>query len=368
MPEQAFQPEWFSKPGDTLRTLLDKRDLSPLALAERMGRDATVVHGLLSGRVAIDDSVAGLLAKCVGGSATFWRSRQHQFDQDLQRIAGAVPTEQAKAWLKTLPIKDMIASGWLPATDRPQDTFCTALAYFDVNDPDEWRGRYAEFENRFSFRTSPAFKSKLGALAAWLRQAEILAGSIPCQPWSTAGLRARLQDMRVLTKATNLAFVIPRLRALCAEVGIAIVFLRAPAGCSASGATRFLSSAKAMIVLSFRHLSDDQFWFSFFHEIGHLLLHGDRSTFVDGDAAADITEKEKEANAFSESLLVPQDRQEELASLRTRARDVIKFAVSVGISPGIVVGQMQYRRMIGPQQLNFLKRRYGWDEILAAVA
>ena len=79
-----------------------------------------------------------------------------------------------------------------------------------------------------------------------------------------------------------------------------------------------------------------------------------------------MTEKEKEANAFAESLLVPQDRQEELASLRTRARDVIRFAVSVGISPGIVVGQMQYRRIIGPQQLNFLKRRYGWDEILAA--
>jgi Zn-dependent peptidase ImmA (M78 family)/plasmid maintenance system antidote protein VapI len=367
MPEQAFQPEWFSKPGDTLRTLLDRRDLSPVGLAECMGRDASVIHGLLSGSVSIDDSLAGQLAWCVGGSATFWKTRQQQFDEDLRRIAEAVPTEQAKAWLKTLPIKDMVTSGWLPTTDRPQDLFRAVLTYFDVNDPDEWRERYAEFQNRFSFRTSPAFESKLGALAAWLRQAEILAGSIPCQPWSTAELRARLQDMRVLTKATNLAFVIPRLRALCAEVGIAIVFLRAPAGCSASGATRFLSSTKAMIVLSFRHLSDDQFWFSFFHEIGHLLMHGDRSTFVDGEAA-DVTEKEKEANAFSESLLVPLDRQEELATLRTRARDVIKFAVSVGISPGIVVGQMQYRRMIGPQQLNFLKRRYGWDEILAAVA
>jgi HTH-type transcriptional regulator / antitoxin HigA len=366
MPEQAFQPEWFSKPGDTLRTLLDKRDLSPLALAERMGRDATVVHGLLSGRVAIDDCLAGLLARCVGGSAMFWRTRQHQFDQKLQRIAGAVPTEQAKAWLKTLPIKDMIASGWLPATDQPRDTLRAVLAYFDVNDPDEWRDRYAEFQNRFSFRTSPAFESKLGALAAWLRQAEIQAASMPCQPFTAGGLRARLQDMRVLTKATNLSFVIPRLRAQCAEAGIAVVFLRAPAGCSASGATRFLSSTKGMIVLSFRHLSDDQFWFSFFHEIGHLLLHGDRSTFIDGDAA-DMTEKEKEANTFSESLLVPQDRQEELARLRTRAWDVIKFAVSVGISPGIVVGQMQHRRMIGPQQLNFLKRRYGWDEILAAA-
>ena len=72
MPEQVFQPEWFSKPGDTLRTLLDRRDLSPVALAECMGRDASVVHGLLSGSVAIDDSLAGLLAGCVGGSATFW--------------------------------------------------------------------------------------------------------------------------------------------------------------------------------------------------------------------------------------------------------------------------------------------------------
>ena len=71
MPEQAFQPEWFSKPGDTLRTLLDRRDLSPVALAECMGRDASVVHGLLSGSVSIDDSLAGQLAGCVGGSETF---------------------------------------------------------------------------------------------------------------------------------------------------------------------------------------------------------------------------------------------------------------------------------------------------------
>ncbi len=367
MPEQKFQPEWFSKPGDTLRTLLDRRDLSPLALAQCLGRDTSFVYGLLSGSVSIDDSLAGQLSGCVGGSATFWKTRQQQFDEDLRRIAKAVPTEQVRAWLKVLPIEDMVASGWLPATDGPQDTFRAALTYFDVNDPCEWRERYAEFQNRFSFRTSPAFESKLGALAAWLRQAEIQASSVPCRPWSAAGLRARLAEMRVLTKAKNLTYFIPRLRALCAEVGIVVVFLRAPAGCSASGATRFFSSTKAMVVLSFRYLSDDQFWFSFFHEIGHLLLHGDRSTFVDGDAA-ELTEKEKEANTFSESLLVPPERQEEMANLRPRARDVMRFAVSIGISPGIVVGQMQHRRMIGPHQLNFLKRRYRWDEIHAATA
>jgi HTH-type transcriptional regulator / antitoxin HigA len=366
MSEQTFQPAWFSKPGDTLLMLLEKREMSPVMLAQRIGRDAAVVHGLLSGKVAVDDNLADLLARSVGGSPAFWKARQSQFDRDLDRVAGAVPTEQAKSWLKILPVKEMMRSGWIPASDRPQDVIKSTLAYFDVNDLGEWRERYAEFQNQFSFRASPTFESKLGALAAWLRQAEIQASTMQCAPWSAAQVRARLPDMRVLTKATNLAHFIPRLRTMCAEVGVAIVFLRAPAGCRVSGGTKFLSSTKAMIVLSFRYLSDDQFWFTFFHEIGHLLLHGDNSTFVDGDAA-DLTEKEREANAFSAGVLIPQRRQDELADLPSRAREVIRFAVSVGVSPGIVVGQMQHRRTIGPHQLNFLKRRYGWDEIREAM-
>jgi plasmid maintenance system antidote protein VapI len=367
MAEPPFQPKWFSRPGDTLSALLNRRDMSVAMLAECMGRDTTVVHGLLSGKVAIDEPVAALLARCVGGSPSFWTTRQYQFERNLDRAAEAVSTERGKSWLKTLPIKDMIASGWIPASDQPRDALRSSLAYFDVTDPDEWRQRYTEFQNSFSFRTSPTFESKLGALAAWLRQAEIQASTIPCAPWDTGRLRTRLADMRVLTKATNLAHFIPRLRALCAEVGVAIIFLRAPSGCRASGATRFLSSTKAMIVLSFRYLSDDQFWFSFFHEIGHLLLHGPASTFVDGEAA-DLTDREMEANAFSAGVLIPHDRQDELLHLRGRAKDVIRFAVSVGVSPGIVVGQMQHRRTIGPHQLNGLKRRYGWDAIRSAVA
>jgi len=158
----------------------------------------------------------------------------------------------------------MVESGWIPASQGTRDSIKKSLAYFDVTDPNEWRERYKDFQNLFSFRASPTFESKMGALAAWLREAEIRASTMLCAPWDATGLRARLGDMRVLTKATNLSYFIPRLRSICAEVGVAIVFLRAPSGCRASGATRFLSSTKAMIVLSFRYLSDDQFWFSFF--------------------------------------------------------------------------------------------------------
>lgn len=366
MAEPAFQPNWFSKPGDTLSALMSRREMTPDMLAECMGRDASVVHGLLSGNTVIDKPIAGLLSKCVGGSPSFWTTRQRRFEQDLNRATEAISIDRGQSWLRTLPIKEMVTSGWIPVSKETGDAIKASLVYFDVTDPDEWRERYTEFQNLFRFRASPAFETKLGALAAWLRQAEIRANAMTCGPWDAVRLRTRLDEMRTLTKATNLDYVIPRLRALCAEVGIAIVFLRAPAGCRASGATRFLSPTKAMIVLSFRYLSDDQFWFSFFHEIAHLLLHDIGATFIDGEAA-EPSQKEAEANALSAGVLIPADRQDELMRLRGRFRDVIRFAVSVGVSPGIVVGQMQHRRLIGRHQLNNLKRRYDWEEMRAAV-
>ena len=367
MTDAAFRPDWFSKPGDTLFALMDRRELSLTMLADRMGQEVALVQGLLGGTVAIDNEIAVLLARIVGGSPPFWMARQALFDQDLDRAARALPAERIRSWLRVLPIKDMVEAGWIAASRKPGAVAKSSLLYFDVADPEEWRERYTAFENVFSFRTSPSFESKVGALSAWLRQGEIQAAAIRCGTWSAERFRARLADIRVLTKAKDPAYFIPRLRAICAEAGVAVVFVRAPSGCRASGATRFVSSTKAMIILSFRHLSDDHFWFTFFHEAGHLLLHGEKSTFVDGEVA-DQTERELEANSFSAGVLVPCDRVGALMNLRARSLEVIRFAVSVGVSPGVIVGQMQHLGVIGPSQLNRLKRRYDWEQISRAVA
>jgi hypothetical protein len=122
-----------------------------------------------------------------------------------------------------------------------------------------------------------------------------------------------------------------------------------------------------MVVLSFRYLSEDHFWFTFFHEVGHLLLHGRSFTFVDIDTAA-TDEREREANAFAATTLVPAARQGDMAMLGARSQHILRFAASIGLSPGIVVGQMQHQGLLGPGNLNFLKRRYTWDDIDAAMA
>jgi HTH-type transcriptional regulator / antitoxin HigA len=366
MPSLEFRPDWFSKPGDTIATLMTRQALDVTTFAQRIGKDKSVVHGLLAGTIKIDDEVATLLSKHVGGSIAFWRARQSQFDAALLRATESVTPEQARTWLRMLPLGEMIEAGWILPV-RPKGALDATLAYFNVTSTEEWIQRYTTFSNAFSFRTSPTYESKIGALAAWLRQGEIEAERIQCSPWEPRRFKTTLDSVRKLTKLRNPASFIPRLRAYCASSGVAVVFVKAPSGCRASGATRFMSSEKAMIILSFRHLSDDHFWFSFFHEAAHLLLHDRGATFIDGRAAQE-TDKETEADAFSASVLIPWKYLDELHALRPKMKDVVRFAVSLNIAPGIVVGQMQHLGLLAPSQLNRLKRRFVWNEIRAALA
>lgn len=363
----SFQPNWFSKPGDTIALLLHKKKSSVSELAEWMICDTVLAEGLITGTTAIDENIANRLEHHLGGTAYFWLTRQAQFDECLERVASAVPNAQATAWLKALPLREMIRAGWIPDIDDKKKLYKAALTFFSVSNPSEWESRYTAFDNIFSFRTSPAFESKAGPLSAWLRRGELEAAVMPCADWDASRFKSILSDIRTLTKAKNPSYFIPRLRSFCAMAGVAVVFVRAPTGCRASGATRFVSPGKALIILSFRYLSDDHFWFSFFHEAGHLLLHGEQATFIDGEAD-ERNEKEQEANDFSANILIPRDRVEELLRLPPRSTTTIRFATSIGVSPGIVVGQLQHNHVIGPKQLNFLKRRYTWEQIMDARA
>ncbi len=89
-------------------------------------------------------------------------------------------------------------------------------------------------------------------------------------------------------------------------------------------------------------------------------------TFIDGEEHIS-DEKEEEANDFSERVLVPEDRRDELMDLKPRRDRIIKFAYSIGISPGIVVGQMQHRALIRRNQMNYLKRRFDWEQVKIAA-
>jgi Zn-dependent peptidase ImmA (M78 family) len=112
-----------------------------------------------------------------------------------------------------------------------------------------------------------------------------------------------------------------------------------------------------MIQLSLRYKTNDQFWFTFFHQAGHILLGGKKEAFIDLDH--EKGEAEAAADRFAANLLIPPGKASELSKLQS-TQAVKSFAESIGIAPGIVVGRLQHDEIIGYDQLNGLKVRFQW--------
>jgi len=350
---KSFRPDWISAPGDTINEILKGRGITLSEFALQIDESFEKVKDLIQGRAEITLEKAQKLEKLFGASAEFWIAREQKYREELKTH------ESDEQFLRGLPLKDMVDLGWIRPSTNPNELLLNCLEFFQVPNVKVWFEKYRDVIETAAFRTSPTFNSRTGSVAAWLRQGEIVAETIECNQWNSEKFREKLFVIRSLTRQSNRDIFLPELSKLCADCGIATVVLRAPSGCKASGATRFISKNKVMLLLSFRYLSDDHFWFTFFHEAGHILLHNENSLFVDEGGNSSV-EVEKEADKFAADLLIPAQFKQELLSLNANKRDVIRFARQIGISRGIVVGQLQHLEILKKDQLNGLKKRFAW--------
>jgi HTH-type transcriptional regulator/antitoxin HigA len=152
------------------------------------------------------------------------------------------------------------------------------------------------------------------------------------------------------------AFV-PALTGRCAEVGVAVVFVSAPQGCPAYGATRWLSPTKALLMLSNRYKTHDVLWFTFFHEICHLLQHSKKMTIIEGASGLN-PDLEEEADTFAANLLIPPAYARRIEELPRDPDAIASFAREIGVAPGIVPGRRQKQGLVGRSRCGELKVRY----------
>lgn len=354
-----FEPDWFSPPGEAIAECLlrSKKSLSDFAF--EMDLDGGRAEQLIEGQLAITSAVARQLERSLGISAEFWETREAQYRRDMVRLAANVPADAARKWLRDLPTADMAKMGWIQEHSDFTERVAECLRYFDVPSIESYERRMADLIGEVKLRTSQTLDSAQASLATWLQRGEIEARKIHCAPWSVDKLRDAIPAFRKLTLLREPSKFLPGLREMCADAGVALVIAKTPKGCRASGATKFVTPDKALLLLSFRYLSDDHFWFSFFHECGHLILHGRDSVFIEGETHQNLVH-EDEANDFAQKALIPEPWHRLLTKLPAGKKDVLRFAARVGISPGIVVGQLQYRGRISHNFLNYLKRRFEW--------
>lgn len=335
-----YQPTALPFPGETLRETLDALDLSQSNLATRAGLTLKHINQIVQGNSAISPETAVALERSTDVPASFWNALEANYRDYRIRVEEAQSLSQHADWLDQMPIADLRKRGYVTVDKRqPGRLLQEVLKFFGVATIAAWQEAWRA--PAAAFLQSKAYEVDVAAVAAWLRLGEIAATQISCSPFDRSALRKRLPELRALTMKKPDDFY-PELLRICSEVGVAVVLVPEVAGARVSGATRFLSPSKAVIQLSNRRKRNDFFWFAFFHEIGHLLLHGKRETFIDyfSDRDEDRPDLESEANAFAGELLIPPAYEGRVRQIETAA-DAIALANELKIAPGVVAGRYQ---------------------------
>jgi len=351
----AFTPNWASPPGSTIADVLAERNLTQADLADRTGYTRKHINELVRGRAAISFEAALKLETVLGSTADFWMRREVQYREALARQELNRQFKASAPWLKRIPLASMVRLGWVERFPDSGQQVAVCLRYFGVATVEAWEATYAE--PLAAFRRSPKAETAGPAAAAWLRQGELQAAAIQTGEYSASGLRASLPRLRQLTMLTDPDAFVPALSGMCAEVGVAVVFVPTPQGCPAYGATRWLSPTKALLMLSNRYKTHDVLWFTFFHEICHLLQHSKKMTVIEGASGLD-SGLEEEADTFAAHILIPPADARRIEALPRNADAIASFAREIGVAPGIVLGRMQKMGLIGWGRCGELKVRY----------
>lgn len=357
-----YTPEEVSPPGETLRDMMDERGISQVELARRLGRPAQAINEIVRGRKEITEDTALELERVLPVPARFWLARESRYREYLARMRAAEAGRSALPWLKQFPIKSLQACGVLPEGRLTESLLQSCveplLRFFEVASPDGWQAQYSAMQAQFR-RAKPDKQTDVAAITAWLRMGEIEAAKHSVADYNAAALEASLPQMRSLSQRSA-ADIGRELIRMCSEVGVVLVFVPALPGTHVSGVARWLHG-KPLIQLSLLGKWNDAFWFSFFHELGHVLKHPQRAVFLDdassGETVGSI--EEQEANRFASEVLLPKQFHAELTSVSLTTAAVSGLAQRIGVHPGIVVGQLQHRKRIPySHPLTRLKARY----------
>ncbi|MFV8570025.1 HigA family addiction module antitoxin [Marinobacter sp. SBS5] len=360
--KNQYKPNYAVLPGDVLSDELEIRDMSQQELSKRTGLSAKHIVSIVKGKATITPETAIKLERAIGMPANYWLNLESNYQEIKARLDEEERLENDLNWLKRIPVAQMVKLNWIKRHKAKKDQLKEVLQFFGIASVDQWSQMWPRLS--VAYRQSNQHMVLAEAVSAWLRKGELEAASIPCAPYNKQSFRQSLNRIRSLTDMSPQEFV-PKMQALCAEAGVAVVFVPSLPKTGVSGATRWIHSNKAVIQLSLRYRSNDHLWFTFFHEAGHILLHGKKDLFIertDKSSNGLDDEKEAEANHFAQNELIPAKALEQFIRKGSRTKaDISSFAEQVGIAPGIVVGQLQHKGILDYQFCNDLKQFYKWN-------
>lgn len=351
-----YEPNYPVPPGLILEEMLEALGMSQAEFARRCGRSPKHISEIIAAKAPVEPDTAIQFERVLGLAANIWLSVEGQHQLHRAKEKEIKTEDRARKWLQRIPINELVARGLFDSPSDTSDCVNKVLSFFSVGSIDAWERRHEELA--VTYRHSTAFQSSNEAVYTWLRIGVLNAERQECDDFNKSRFKGALKEIRSLTVLEPKDFV-PRMTYLCNKAGVAFTVVRPLPETALSGAAWWKTPRLAIIQQSLRHLSNDHFWFTFFHEAAHILLHDKKNRFIDENAVKSETDFEREANRWAIDFLIPELDWNRFVAAMPRSKVAVEtFARTQGIAPGIVVGRLQHDGIIPWTHLNGLKQRY----------
>lgn len=335
-------------PGATIKEQLSDRGITQKEFAARMDMSEKHISRLINGEVHLTPDVAERLEYVLGIPASFWNKLESIYREKLAKAKDENKMYEDISFSKKIPYKEMSKFGWVPKTSNLKERVVNLRKFFEV-------ARLTSVTNkritRIAWRKLGSSKKSDYALMAWAQQAKIEARKMEVSPINLQGLFEEIPQLREMTRQEPEKFC-PALVDLMARHGIALVFLPHLGGSFLHGAT-FYDGGKIVMGLTVRGAYADRFWFSLFHELGH--IHYGQI----GKDDALTSEDEEKADLFARDRLISLvDYQTFVQNGDFSSRALSSAADHMGIDVGILVERLQKENIIPYSKGNQLKKKY----------
>jgi HTH-type transcriptional regulator/antitoxin HigA len=339
----------YRTPGQLIDALLSERGWTQRILALVLDVDETGLNKTVAGKRPVDAKLAIALGEVFGTDPDRFLTLQKAYDlAQAKLIARPDPERSKRAHIYGgLPISDMIKRGWIDARDvrDKENVEAGLLKFFKVDKLDD-----IEIFPHAAKRTN-VVGEVLPAQLVWLSRVKTIAEEMMTARYSPGAVRGAVEKLKTMLVSPEAARNVPR---VLAEAGIRFVMAESLPGAKIDGVCFWLDDESPVIGMTFRFDRIDNFWFVLRHECEHVLqLHGRAAMMLDADlvgeragTGSNIPEEERVANAAAAEFCVPQGKldmfiQRKAPSFATR--DMLGFAATIGVHPGLVAGQLAHR-------------------------
>lgn len=340
--QNEYFPQSIPHPGVSLSEKLEEMGMGPKEFAVRTGKPEKTVTAILKGSSSITPDMAILFEKVLLIPASFWLTKQQRFDEFAARTKSKTSIKDSLNWAKSFPFPEMVKKGWLPEASGIDNKIETLLGFFRLSNSSAWDDYYIGQKLKLDFRISLNNTHEPHAISAWLRQGEIMAEKVDAPAYDEKKFRELLNDIKTLMATDSKPF--KKLPEICLTAGVKVIYTPCLPKAPISGSTRWINETP-LIQLSGRYNRIDSFWFTFFHETGHILLHGKKDIFLEEvDYTGKDQSKEDEANAFAVKWTLTESEEAEINEMFNLDDEaILNFAKKFNTHPAMIVGRLRHR-------------------------